>query len=756
MENNVACYEGIQRIFRNSIVRYLRESMVKLFSQDWEERLKKPFKKEWDDIKQNALISRQALETESKIIDDFDFLSVNHFFNILDLYYFELAGEDPKDSLAKRKKQDLLSWTRSIKNLRDPLSHPSEEDFSYEDSFNILDCSRRTLMVLGLSEDSDKIKTLMDGLRGGSSSLKEKKAPLEDFLPPLESIVSNFIGRNTEFRELRNWFLNPASRRWALAGEGGKGKSALAYEFGLEIKNSSPEPFQTVIWLSAKKRRYVEGCIVEINTPDFCDLNTALNKLLQCFGWIEEIEKPIDTKKDTVTTLLNEFPALVVVDDIDSIDSENEDAIEFFSLNLPQTKSKVLFTSRRVIFGMGGSTTHIKGLSLEETKEFVLSRCLVLGLDNKAFPIDIIQKIHKVTEGSPLYIEDLMRLTAVMQPKDAVDLWQVKGGKDARRYALGREFEILSETAKKVLCAACVAKGAVSFPELEAILGISSERLISGITELQKLFLAPKPRIIENEQRFELNVNTKLLVKEVHGDTELYKRVDAAYKRISGEIQQKSSNQIGAIIRQSLFCVRAKKMTDAELLLVNALKKFPSDTDIIGVLGLVYKSWVPTRITDAREKFTRAYQLKSKKEDMYVHWAKMEIEVSEWTKAAAAAENGLKSFPNSSKLQYLAGYSRSRLGKEFHRQLQNEKAEKQFFEAYSHLKKALKSPTELDAGERSLSADIYRALILICEATRDVKNLSEYFEAWKKEHPDDLRANSEWDRLAPRFGLKNG
>lgn len=383
-----------------------------------------------------------------------------------------------------------------------------------------------------------------------------------------------------------------------------------------------------------------------------------------------------------------------------------------------------------------------------------MSRCVMLGQDCKAFPTDIIQRIHKVTEGSPLYIEDLMRLTAVMQPKDAVELWQVKGGKDARRYALGREFEILSETAKKVLCAACVAKGAVSFPELEAILGISSERLISGITELQKLFLAPKPRIIENEQRFELNINTKLLVKEVHGDTELYKRVDAACRTISGEIRQKSTNQIGAIIRQSLFNVRAKKMGEAELLLINALKIFPSDTDIIGVLGLVYKSWVPTRLTDAREQFARAFQLKSKKEEMYVHWAKMEIEASEWTKSAIAAENGLKFFPNSRKLLYLAGYSRSRLGKEFYQQLQNEKAEKQFIEAYSHLEKALKCPTELDAGERSLNADIYRALILICEARRDGKKLAEYFDAWKKEHPDDARANSEWDRLALRFGLK--
>ena len=170
-------------------------------------------------------------------------------------------------------------------------------------------------------------------------------------------------------------------------------------------------------------------------------------------------------------------------------------------------------------------------------------------------------------------------------------------------------------------------------------------------------------------------------------------------------------------------------------------------------LGLVYKSWFPQRLTDAREHFLRAYQLKSAKEEMYIHWAKMEMEASEWTKAYTAAEYGIKYLPESRKLHYYAGYARSRSGKDFLQQSQSEKAEKQFIEAMSHLNNALKPPEKLDNGERSLNADIYRALIILCESTKDNKLMSQYFDAWKKEHPDDPNAISEWDRLSKRYKL---
>ena len=76
------CYEGIQRIYRNGIIRFLRLSMREIFPQEWESKLRSPFQKEWETMKQNATIPRVTGELTSQIQDDFDLLSVNHFFNL--------------------------------------------------------------------------------------------------------------------------------------------------------------------------------------------------------------------------------------------------------------------------------------------------------------------------------------------------------------------------------------------------------------------------------------------------------------------------------------------------------------------------------------------------------------------------------------------------------------------------------------------------------------------------------------------------
>jgi len=755
-DNLVVCYEGIQRIYRNAIVRFLRTKMHEAFPEAFEDKLRAPFQKEWDGVKQNALISRNTGELTASVSDDFDLLSVNHFFNLFDAYYDALLGASSGNAEEKkRQKQTFLNWIKTIKNLRDPLSHPVEEDFSREDAFQILDCARRVLIRLNLVGDANQIKNLMDRLFITLMDIDAQTIPLEDRLPPRESIVVGFVGRDKELNELREWFFDPVSRRWALAGEGGKGKSALAYGFAVEVKLKAPKPFQAVLWLSAKKRRFLEGTTITIEDPDFSDLDSALSGLLTHYGWIEETDNPTESKRKRVLELLSEFPAFLVVDDIDSLETENENVIEFFSLHVPQTRSKVLFTSRRTIFGMGGTTTHVSGFTEDDTQKFILSRCQIMELDPAIFNKAVIQRIIKATEGSPLYIEDLLRLTAVVQSaSEAIKLWEERGGNNARRYALGRECEKLTSPARKVLLAACIWPGPVSFAEIETVTGASRESITAAIQELQRLFLAPKPRLIEGEHRFEVNFNTRVLVREEFGSSEEYRRIQQAYRVISEGLQKIGRGDVGALIRQAVLLIRDYRHLEAEELLLKALQKYPSDPDLIGILGLVYKTWQPPRITDARERFNRSWQLKCLKQEMYEHWCRMEIKEYEWTRAAEAAEKGLKVLPDNRMLLYLAGYSHSRLAKELQGGLHHSKAQKEMSEARKLLEAALKAPNELEVRERSLNADIYRALVLACEMAADTKGMQHYFRLWRSEHPDDPHAASEWERVSKRYALQ--
>jgi hypothetical protein len=210
------------------------------------------------------------------------------------------------------------------------------------------------IFITLLVDDASGLQSLLDRLRGDGVTADLQREPLETQLPPRESIVIDFIGRDGERKELLEWIMDPVAKRWALAGDGGKGKSALAYNFAAHIRNEAPAPFQAVFWFSAKKRKFVEGTVVDIGSPDFEDLPSALDAVLRAYGWVEEIDRPTNSKAQRVLELLSAFPALLVIDDIDSLESKDEDVIEFFSLQVPRTASKVLFTSRRTIFGMGG------------------------------------------------------------------------------------------------------------------------------------------------------------------------------------------------------------------------------------------------------------------------------------------------------------------------------------------------------------------------------------------------------------------
>ncbi len=739
-DNDSICYQGIQRIYRNAVVNFFRIKLSALFPTDFEARIKALFKPdEWTDIEEAAAISRKTQELSAEVKDNIDLLGVNHFFNIFDKFFNDLVDVeiDNKNADKKRKKQNLLGWVRSIKNLRDPLSHPAEEEFSYEDAFVMLDCARRVLLVLDLADDAQTVKNHMEGLKGAPLSDPEGPRTLETRLPPRESIVVDFIGRGDETEVLWNWFDDPVAKRWALSGDGGKGKSAIAYNFALEVADKAPTPFQAVFWLSAKKRMFVDGTVVNIGTPDFHDLESVTSAILNCYGWSDEINHPLETKRNRCIQLLNEFPCLLIVDDIDSLESENENAIEFLSLEVPNTRSKVLFTSRRVIFGMGGTTKRIEGLIKEDAERFILSRCKLMDLDQSLFNKDIIGKIFTVTDRSPLYMEDLLRLTAVVPISDAISLWKEKEGKDARKYALGRECEQLYPSAQKVLFTACICPGPISFAEIEAIVGISSDELSSALGELQKIFLFPKPKIIEGEQRFEVNTNTRTLVREVYGSSDGYIRLASVHRAISSGIHASGRGDIAAIIRQVLFLVRGHRHTEAETLLLNALRKYVENVDLLGMLGWVYKMWRPIRLTDAREKYARAAQLKNTHEDMYFHWARMECDQSEWTKAYTAADKGLAIIPNSKRLKYLSGYSRSRIGKELVQSFSPEKANKYFMEAKKILESIILDKSEISECDKSTTSDAYRALVIQSEGQRDKPEALRYLSLWKSAFPED-------------------
>ncbi len=167
-DNLTYCYEAIQRVYRNSIVRHLREVLTQHFGKDAVEQVKKHFKKEWNDIEAAAYERRETNELSSPIIDPFDILGVNHFYNLYNahfqLLYPDLATKS--DRAQKQSRQALLGWMKSIKNLRDSMSHPAETDFDVRDAQNMLYCARKALESLKLHDAAQEVSDIRRQLDG--------------------------------------------------------------------------------------------------------------------------------------------------------------------------------------------------------------------------------------------------------------------------------------------------------------------------------------------------------------------------------------------------------------------------------------------------------------------------------------------------------------------------------------------------------------------------------------------------------------
>ena len=497
-------------------------------------------------------------------------------------------------------------------------------------------------------------------------------------LPPQEDFFHEFIGRTAELEELWEWVCDERRRRHTLAGEGGVGKTAIAYELASRVKQSRVRPYEHLVWMSAKRVEFIKGAIVERSSVDFWDLSSALDKILDSLGF--EFEgKTIEEKEDDVLSLAKAFPIFIVVDDIDSLTSHSQDASDFLTFRLPSVGAKVLATSRRELHGM--PTTRVLGFDTDEGVKFIRSRLSTNGVAVNTLSVDQMENLLAAATYIPLYVEDLLRLAINLgDSTEAARLWKECGaGDEARDYALKREFEMLSADAKLLMLSASVAQQPLSGKELGILANMSPKRTNAALDELQGRFFIPRPSLIEAMSRFDLNANTRRLVMDLAQQnrdlSNQLKRVAGAYTAMFGDIYSSRVRRgvVGTIIEQSVALVRIGNTHKAEQLIADGLSRFPEDPELHGIAGYVFKKSRPKRTTDARERFRRAFELKSRNSKMYQNWIGLEVEEGSLDGELEASLAWSKTFPKSLDATLAYGSALSKIGQRLLRENQHER-----------------------------------------------------------------------------------
>lgn len=753
MDNTTILFNAVQRTYRNALVNLIRERLSDKYGPSGIQEVKKPFAKKnretgktyWETIKDAAHERRSGGtgELSTPVRDEFEVLGVEHFFSVFDAHFEVLCPNHAHKPKKERNqaRQTLTTWMKQIKNVRDPVSHPVADDINYEESAQVLFCARKTLDFCGLPDASAQILRIQRTLLGGFTSDAEK---ILTVLPPEDEVVMDFIGRHRELAALNDWLGNSTSRRWALSGEGGTGKSAIAYAFSRSVSGRNDHGLEAVLWMSAKRRRFLEGATVLVDRPDFHNKESSVHAILEFFGE----SAPGDEAEARALELLADFPSLIVVDDIDTVDVEGEDAIQFLLMTVPEhTKSRVLLTSRRALFGMGNLTTQVQGMSPDDAENFIKSRCSLMGVG--APPVLAAkERLLEVTDSFPLFIEDLLRLAQTgIGIEKAIGLWAEKRGVEARKYAIQREYDQLDEDAKQVLLALTL-QGPCRANELCRGLDWQDDRLVDALQQLRMMFLLPGQKSSGSAEVLALNRNMQTLVREVFNGTEAFRRTERLMKAASGRLRPKRSEdqQVLAILRRAGLLVRQWREAEAEAEVQAALGKFPGRGDILGTLA-----WIQKKNKDsasARMNFKRAHELGCSQVDTYWHWSDMEASHEEWNASADAAKLGIARCGKEQGLLFRLGYALHRQGRELIRE--GEDGTKLCQRAKEMLEDARKL-RDSEARNHSLQHQIYRAIALNLEALDDGQLLARHFAQWQSECPDDTRREGEYQRLRKKY-----
>lgn len=165
---------------------------------------------------------RSSGGTATSVRDDYDLLSVSHFYTLFDAYYEKIFQSAIKRGVlaAKPNRPKLLGALKSVKDFRDPLSHPVEEDVSIEEAVAVLSDVRQILLALGLKARADQISPQIVALSQNSGWNSDNVICV---LPTQDSIYQDFIGRDSVLSELKTLFEQRFAKRCLLAGDGGLG-----------------------------------------------------------------------------------------------------------------------------------------------------------------------------------------------------------------------------------------------------------------------------------------------------------------------------------------------------------------------------------------------------------------------------------------------------------------------------------------------------------------------------------------------------
>ncbi len=359
-------------------------------------------------------------------------------------------------------------------------------------------------------------------------------------LPPSPATVREFVGRMDAIDRVFDWLKRRDEPRAFLYGKGGSGKSTIAYQVYKSIKVSG-SPFKLgddfldrLIFISAKNKYLnVESQkSEEFLGRDFTNEKELYQGILTLGEHPVSYDKfeEISYLKDSVTEFLNDNSCFLVIDDIDTLSTADEETGMDFLMGVlwrAKKSSKLLYTLRNKPTHSLASSLEIPGMVESEFERFVevcSSQFKVPAPSQNARDTMIMP----TSEGRPLIVESIiaLRRTAGNYP-DAVRLFESEAGVDAREYVFKREWDALDKTdrGREILTILALYGRPIGVEDIVTISRMDASKVRDALASVQEIFL--NVQASENETIYSIGDLTKAFVLEMSFRLDLFDRIKA-------------------------------------------------------------------------------------------------------------------------------------------------------------------------------------------------------------------------------------
>jgi tetratricopeptide (TPR) repeat protein len=262
-----------------------------------------------------------------------------------------------------------------------------------------------------------------------------------------------------------------------LSGPGGIGKSTLAAETARELQEAYRN---RIVWSSAEGR------------TDFA-LPALLDDIATQLGHAELRTLAPAAKDEQVRALVAEAPALVVVDNYETVADGEKKRIEAW---FKAARCSALFTSRPKVAGT--VFVPVSAMSRDECEEF-LSKVIEQTQDSKIFTAAARRRVYETAEANPFVMQWVVGQIDDAQETDEVLEELSKGKGDAAERVFDRSYNLLDDDGRDALLALSLFTPSATREALAEVSGFDEERAKEAVRNLNRLWLI---KTLDEHHRF--------------------------------------------------------------------------------------------------------------------------------------------------------------------------------------------------------------------------------------------------------------